>query len=111
MNEQLLSYVWKYRLYNTQLLTTNGSPITVIKPGEQHGNAGPDFFNARIKVGDTVWAGNVEIHVKSSDWYRHGHQSDRAYDNVVLHVVYEYDTDIIHPDQHISSIYTYSTKQ
>ena len=99
MNEQLLSYVWKYRLYNTQLLTTNGTPVTVIKPGEQHGNAGPDFFNARIKVGDTLWAGNVEIHVRSSDWYRHGHQTDRAYDNVVLHVVYEYDTDIIHPDQ------------
>jgi len=54
MNEQLLSYVWKYRLYNTQLLTTNGTSVTVIKPGEQHGNAGPDFFNARIKVGDTL---------------------------------------------------------
>lgn len=95
MNEQLISYLWKYRLYDQNLTTTTGLPVTVIKTGEQHGNAGPDFFNARIKVGDTLWAGNVEIHVKSSDWYRHGHQTDKAYDNVILHVVYEADTEII----------------
>lgn len=101
MNEKLLSYVWKYRLFNTQLQTTSGIPVSVIKPGEQHHHAGPDFFNARVRVGSTLWAGNVEIHVKASDWYRHGHQTDRSYDNVVLHVVYEHDTDIIHPDHTI----------
>lgn len=99
MNEKLLSYVWKYRLFSPQLQTTSGIPVAVIKPGVQHMHAGPDFFNARVRVGNTLWAGNVEIHVKASDWYRHGHQTDRAYDNVVLHVVYEHDTDIIHPDQ------------
>lgn len=95
MNEQLISFLWKYRLYDRELTTTTGLPVTVIKPGEQHGNAGPDFFNARIRIGETLWAGNVEIHVRSSDWYRHGHQTDRAYDNVILHVVYESDTEII----------------
>lgn len=95
MNEQLISFLWKYRLYDRELTTTTGLPVTVIKTGEQHGNAGPDFFNARIRIGETLWAGNVEIHVRSSDWYRHGHQTDKAYDNVILHVVYESDTEII----------------
>lgn len=95
MNEHLISHLWKYRLYNKELFTTTGLPVTVIKPGEQQSHAGPDFFNARIRIGETLWAGNVEIHVKSSDWYRHGHQSDRSYDNVILHVVYESDTEII----------------
>jgi hypothetical protein len=98
VNENFLSFVWQYRLYNTNLITTSGIPVTVIKPGEQHNNAGPDFFNARIRIGDTLWAGNVEIHVKASDWYRHGHQTDKAYNNVILHVVYEADSDIITGD-------------
>jgi hypothetical protein len=95
MNELFLSFVWKYRLYRTPLLTTAGEPVQVIKPGEQQSNAGPDFFNAQIRIGDTLWAGNVEIHVRSTDWYRHGHQHDGAYNNVILHVVHEADSEII----------------
>ncbi len=98
MNEQFLSFVWKYRLYNKNLVTTTGVPVTVIRPGEQHSNAGPDFFNARVRIGETLWAGNIEIHVSASDWYRHGHQHDKAYRNVILHVVYEADSDIIISD-------------
>lgn len=98
MNEHFLSFVWQYRLYRNNLITTTGIPVTVIKPGEQHTNAGPDFFNARIRIGETLWAGNVEIHVKASDWYRHGHQTDKSYNNVILHVVYEADSDIITGD-------------
>ena len=95
MNEDFLSFVWKYRLYHSDLKTTTGIPVTVIRPGEQHSHSGPDFFNARIRIGDTLWAGNVEIHVLASDWYRHHHQTDKAYDNVILHVVYEADSEII----------------
>jgi len=95
MNEAFLSFVWKYRLYGTNLQTTSGEPVTVIKTGEQHKNSGPDFFNARIRIGETLWAGNVEVHVRTSDWYRHHHQTDKAYSNVILHVVYEADSDII----------------
>lgn len=98
MNEDFLSFVWKYRLYNSDLQTTTGIAVTVINPGEQQFNSGPDFFNARIRIGDTLWAGNVEIHVLASDWYRHRHQSDKAYDNVILHVVYNADSDIITGD-------------
>lgn len=101
MNESFLSFVWKYRLYSGDLHTTNNIPVTVIKPGEQSTHAGPDFFNARIRIGDTLWAGNVEIHVKAGDWYRHRHHHDPAYDNVILHVVHEADTDIIGPDHTI----------
>ena len=95
MNEDFLSFVWKYRLYHKDVVTTSGEPVTVLIPGEQHRNSGPDFFNARIKIGDTLWAGNVEIHVKASDWYRHKHQTDQAYNNVILHVVYDADSEII----------------
>lgn len=92
MNEQFLSYLWKMRLYKPDaLITTTGEPITVLAPGEAHHTSGPDFFNARIRIADTVWAGNVEIHVRASDWLKHHHQSDRAYQNVILHVVYEAD--------------------
>ena len=98
MNEDFLSFVWKYRLYNSDLKTTTGIPVTVLRPGEQHSNSGPDFFNARIRIGDTLWAGNVEIHVLASDWYRHNHQTDKAYNSVILHVVYEADSEIIMGD-------------
>lgn len=88
MNEQFLHYLWKYSLYQKQKLTlNNGQQVEVIHPGEHNHNAGPDFFNAKIKVGDTLWAGNVEIHVNASDWYQHQHHKDEAYNNVILHVV------------------------
>ena len=88
MKEEFLHYVWKYRLYDQVNITdTEGNSIDVITPGEYNRDSGPDFFNARINIGDTSWAGNIEIHISSSDWFRHGHHTDHAYDNVVLHVV------------------------
>ncbi|NCD71297.1 DUF2851 family protein [Mucilaginibacter agri] len=90
--EDFLYHVWKFRLYDRdQLRTTTGETIEVINPGTRNTNAGADFQQARIKIGDTLWAGNVEIHVAASDWQKHNHQQDRAYDNVILHVVYRND--------------------
>lgn len=80
------------KLFNTSdLKTTDGEPLLIIHSGEHNFHSGPDFTNARIKLGDTIWAGNVEIHIRSCDWKIHKHVSDRAYDNVILHVVFEHD--------------------
>lgn len=99
MNEDFLSYLWKFRLYkNEKLQTTKGEAIEVLQTGEQNHQAGPDFFNAKIKIGNTIWAGNVEIHTTASDWLKHQHQKDEAYDNVILHLVYEPDTAIKRKD-------------
>lgn len=88
--EDFLHYVWKYRLFDrTALQTVEGEAIEVLSPGAHNTNAGPDFQNARIKIGDTTWAGNVEVHIASADWHKHAHTHDKAYDNVILHVVYE----------------------
>lgn len=93
--EHLLHYVWKYRLYTTVLITTEGEEIQVIDPGIHNTDAGPDFFNAKIKVGDTLWAGNVEIHDLTSDWIKHGHDRDKAYDGVILHITGESDVAVL----------------
>ncbi|MEN8201869.1 MAG: DUF2851 family protein [Bacteroidota bacterium] len=91
--EELLHFVWKKGLFpGKSLITTNGIELDVIHPGEENLHAGPDFFNARIRLGRLVWAGNVEIHRFASDWNKHGHQLDPAYDNVILHVIYHFDT-------------------
>ncbi len=93
--ERLLHYVWKYKLYPCeQLVTTTGLPVTVIDPGLSHTDAGPDFFNAKLRIGNTVWAGSVEIHCKASDWRNHHHHTDKAYDNVILHVIEVNDAEI-----------------
>ena len=90
--EQLLHYVWKHRLFPlAPLRTTEGEAIDVLDPGLHNRDAGPDFFNAKVSIGGTVWVGNVELHLQSSDWYRHGHHTDKAYNNVILHVVCEAD--------------------
>lgn len=92
MKENLLQFVWKHRLFDTRKLRTNdGSAVIVLNPGVSNSDAGPDFFNARVRIGKTEWAGNVEVHQRASDWYRHRHHEDAAYDNVVLHVVKEDD--------------------
>ena len=86
--ESILQYVWKHKLYvESGFTTTKGVPVSVIDAGIANTDAGPDFFNAKIRIGDTVWVGNVEIHERASDWAAHGHHRDKAYDSVILHVV------------------------
>jgi hypothetical protein len=88
MNEDLLHYIWKFGLYDkTDLRTISGDPVEVLKPGEHNADSGPDFFNAQIRIGGATVAGNVEIHINSSDWSKHKHEKDKAYDSVILHVV------------------------
>lgn len=83
-----MQYIWQHRLWlPADMTTVDGRHVQVIDPGLLNTDAGPDFFNAKLRIGDDMWCGNVEIHVKASDWYRHGHQSDPAYDSVVLHIV------------------------
>lgn len=92
MTEELLQFIWKFQLYRPEeLKTSEGELIEVLHPGHSNQDSGPDFFNAKIKLANTLWAGNVEVHLKSSDWYRHKHQENTAYDNVILHVVLEND--------------------
>lgn len=83
-----MQYVWQHRLWlPADMVTTDGHRIEVIDPGLLNHDSGPDFFNAKIRIDGRLWAGNVEIHVRASDWHRHGHDNDAAYDSVVLHVV------------------------
>ena len=95
MSEDFLHYIWRCGLFDRRSLRDNdGNAIEVLRCGELNGNAGPDFFNAMIRAGGTVLAGNVEIHINSSDWYRHGHHKDRAYDTVILQVVLNRDAEV-----------------
>ncbi|KQO33886.1 hypothetical protein ASF10_17710 [Flavobacterium sp. Leaf82] len=95
MKEDFLHYLWRFKKFDTlNLRTSQQEQITIIKTGDYLELAGPDFFNAQIKIGNQKWAGNVEIHLKSSDWYVHGHENDVAYENLILHVVWEHDTEI-----------------
>lgn len=95
MTEDLLHFIWKYKLLNpVDFYTTSHVSLLIHKYGDHNRNAGPDFTDARIKLGDTEWAGTIEIHKKSSDWFLHHHHTDKAYDNVILHVVYEHDKEI-----------------
>lgn len=90
--EKLLHYVWKHRILPLRaLLTSDGQELEIVDAGLSNPNAGPDFFNAKVRIGQTMWAGNVEIHLRSSDWYRHGHDTDERYDNVILHVAHVID--------------------
>ena len=94
MREEFLYYIWENRLIDKDLKTSEGETVEVVATGYRNTNSGPDFLEAKIQIGDKLWAGHVEIHVKSSDWNRHGHQNDKAYKNVILHVVYENDTQV-----------------
>ncbi len=92
MKEEFLHYLWRYRLYTrTDLRTRDGKPLQVEDAGYPHQDGGPDFQNARVRIGGLLWAGHVEIHFRSSQWYEHGHDQDPTYDNVVLHVVLQAD--------------------
>lgn len=93
--EDFLHYLWRYRLFLPhQLTTTMGQPLVILYPGQQNFKAGPDFLNARLRIGDTIWSGHVEIHIRSSDWRRHGHTDDEQYKNVILHAVMIHDEEI-----------------
>lgn len=95
MKEDFLHHLWQYKKFDVNRLSTaSGAEILIFHTGIYNTQSGPDFFNARLKIGRQQWAGNVEIHLKSSDWYAHGHESDPAYDNVILHVVWEHDTEV-----------------
>ncbi len=99
MQEDFLHYIWKHKKIDvTNLKTTNGEVITILSVGQHNVNAGPDFFNAQLKIDNQLWAGNLEIHIKSSDWFLHNHEQDKAYDNVILHVVWEHDTNVYRKD-------------
>ena len=92
MTEEFLTYIWKYGLFDrTSLQSDTGEKVEVIALGEHNSDAGPDFVNAKVRIGNTLWAGNVEIHLNASDWEKHHHQYDKAYDNVILHVVLKAD--------------------
>lgn len=95
MREDLLHFIWKYKkLATNRLFTTRNEPIEVIKVGDHNELAGPDFFNAQLRISGQLWAGNLEIHLKSSDWYAHSHELDPAYENVILHVVWEHNSEV-----------------
>ena len=94
-SEDLLQFIWQHKLLKPlPLLTYSGKEIVVLKAGELNRDAGPDFTNAQIRINGIVLAGNIEVHIKTSDWLKHSHQYNKSYDNLILHVVYEHDADI-----------------
>jgi hypothetical protein len=95
MSEEFLQYIWKYKLFSQKpYLADTGEKITILNVGVQNLDAGPDFTDTRIRIGETLWAGNCEVHLSSSDWVKHNHENDRAYDSVILHVVLNNDIEI-----------------
>jgi len=102
MQEDFLHFIWQHKKINgLHLKTTQHESLEIISVGQLNTNSGPDFFNAQLKIADQLWAGNLEIHVKSSDWFVHNHETDKAYDNVILHVVWEHDTEIFRKNNSI----------
>ncbi|MCD6354399.1 MAG: DUF2851 family protein, partial [Prolixibacteraceae bacterium] len=96
MPEEFLQYIWENRLFDADgLKTTNREAVEILHVGTRNHDSGPDFFNAKIKIDETTWAGNVEIHKKASDWQKHHHHTDDAYNNVILHVVETADKQIL----------------
>jgi hypothetical protein len=93
MTERLLQFIWQFQYFNKGELTTlQGENLGIIFPGQYNTNQGPDFLEAKIRIGNTTWAGNIELHFKTSDWEKHNHHRDDNYNNVILHVVWEHDT-------------------
>ena len=102
MKENLLHFIWKYKLFSTnKLVSTAGETIEIKATGSENLNAGPDFLHAKISIGDQLWAGTIEIHIQSSDWYAHGHECDDNYQSVILHVVWEHDVDIFYSSNQV----------
>lgn len=99
MKEDFLHYLWQYQEFDkTRLLTSSKETVQLISVGLHNADAGPDFLNARVQLDGMLWSGAVEIHIRSSDWYRHKHEQDQAYNNVVLHVVWEDDVEVKRSD-------------
>jgi len=95
MKEDFIAYIWKFQSFSQKILrSVQEEEVQVLLVGQENKNSGPDFFNSQLIIGNQKWAGNVELHVKSSDWYVHGHEKDENYDSVILHVVWERDVDI-----------------
>lgn len=102
MREDLLYHLWKFQKFETDaLMTADGQSLKVFNAGMLNELSGPDFFNAKLQIGEQIWAGNVEMHLRSSDWYSHHHELDPNYDNVILHVVWEHDSDIFRRDNSV----------
>lgn len=102
MQEDFLHYIWQHKKMSVaHLKTTQHEALEIVSVGQHNTNSGPDFFNAQLKIADQLWAGNVEVHVKSSDWFVHNHETNQAYDNVILHVVWEHDTEIFRKNNSI----------
>jgi hypothetical protein len=101
ISEDFLHYIWKNRLFMVPLYLTTGEEVEVLDVGQHNQDSGPDFFNAKIRIEKTVWAGNVEIHIRTSDWFKHGHHDDGNYQNIILHVVYQNDAEISCSDNHL----------
>lgn len=96
MREDFLHYLWRFQRFDHHhLLTTQGETIHIVDTGQPNPHAGPDFLQARVRIGGTLWAGNVEMHLRASEWAAHGHGDDRHYDNVILHVVLEEDQPVL----------------
>ena len=102
MKEDFLHFVWKHRLFNkSNLKSTTGDSLEIISTGTHNFDSGPDFFNAKVRIGKTIWAGNIEIHQKSSDWYMHKHNENESYNNVILHVVEKADRKVFVNDKEL----------
>jgi len=104
MHESFLHYIWKYRLLKNRLTTIDHQELKVIDTGTHNNDGGPDFLTSQVKIGNTLWAGNVEIHVNASDWIKHQHHKDKAYSNVILHVVYNNDKPLPAPNNNIPTL-------
>lgn len=102
MKEELLIYVWKYKLFNNlELYGTQGESVKILSSGVRNENSGPDFFNSKLEIDGQLWAGNTEMHIKSSDWISHKHHLDKSYSNVILHVVFKHDKEIFISDRRL----------
>lgn len=102
MQEDFLHYIWKFKKFDFgKAKTVDGSRIVITNTGIHNFNSGPDFFNALIRIGEQAWAGNVEIHLRSSHWYSHRHEEDPNYENVILHVVWDHDIEIYRRDNSV----------
>lgn len=99
MRENILHYIWRFQKFNSSSLKTScGKDLIVYNPGNHNNDSGPDFLCSRLQIGNEIWIGQVEVHIRASDWKQHSHHQDEAFDNVILHVVWEYDDDIYRKD-------------